>query len=188
MTWEPLSMEVFEDAIPRARAGHCSVNIHTRLYVWSGRDGYRKAWNNQVSQRNRLLFHCVWDGYKEEMICDTALPQHQMSGWVGGTFKGLKNWKIGRKEVMKSVSRLGINCWEQVINLKLKEARMWNVKKVWKTCDILLMALKRFWCFVQKLLANVVWRLNHVLNVSSISSCYDTVSVCNILLRPLSCR
>ncbi|PIK62823.1 putative host cell factor 1 isoform X2 [Apostichopus japonicus] len=48
MTWEPLSMEVFEDAIPRARAGHCSVNIHTRLYVWSGRDGYRKAWNNQV--------------------------------------------------------------------------------------------------------------------------------------------
>lgn len=22
--------------------------IHTRLYIWSGRDGYRKAWNNQV--------------------------------------------------------------------------------------------------------------------------------------------
>ena len=41
-------MEVFEDAIPRARAGHCSVAIHSRLYVWSGRDGYRKAWNNQV--------------------------------------------------------------------------------------------------------------------------------------------
>ena len=48
MTWEPLAMEVFEDALPRARAGHCSVAIHTRLYVWSGRDGYRKAWNNQV--------------------------------------------------------------------------------------------------------------------------------------------
>ncbi|XP_071495473.1 host cell factor 1-like [Diadema antillarum] len=47
-TWEPLAMEVFEDAIPRARAGHCSVAIHTRLFVWSGRDGYRKAWNNQV--------------------------------------------------------------------------------------------------------------------------------------------
>ena len=41
-------MEVFEDAIPRARAGHCAVAIHSRLYVWSGRDGYRKAWNNQV--------------------------------------------------------------------------------------------------------------------------------------------
>lgn len=28
--------------------GHCAVAIHTRLYIWSGRDGYRKAWNNQV--------------------------------------------------------------------------------------------------------------------------------------------
>lgn len=41
-------MEVFEDALPRARAGHCAVAIHSRLYIWSGRDGYRKAWNNQV--------------------------------------------------------------------------------------------------------------------------------------------
>lgn len=42
-------MEVFEDAVPRARAGHCAVSINNRLYIWSGRDGYRKAWNNQVS-------------------------------------------------------------------------------------------------------------------------------------------
>lgn len=48
MTWEPMAMEVFEDAVPRARAGHCSVAINSRLYIWSGRDGYRKAWNNQV--------------------------------------------------------------------------------------------------------------------------------------------
>ena len=41
-------MEAFEDAIPRARAGHCAVTIHSRMYIWSGRDGYRKAWNNQV--------------------------------------------------------------------------------------------------------------------------------------------
>uniref|UniRef100_A0A8C4QNQ1 Host cell factor Kelch-repeats domain-containing protein n=1 Tax=Eptatretus burgeri TaxID=7764 RepID=A0A8C4QNQ1_EPTBU len=47
-TWESLSMELFEDSVPRARAGHCAVAIHTRLYIWSGRDGYRKAWNNQV--------------------------------------------------------------------------------------------------------------------------------------------
>jgi hypothetical protein len=33
---------------PRARAGHSAVEINTRLFVWSGRDGYRKAWNNQV--------------------------------------------------------------------------------------------------------------------------------------------
>ena len=47
-------MEVFEDALPRARAGHCAVAIHSRLYIWSGRDGYRKAWNNQVRCRTSL--------------------------------------------------------------------------------------------------------------------------------------
>uniref|UniRef100_A0A672SYC9 Host cell factor 1 n=1 Tax=Sinocyclocheilus grahami TaxID=75366 RepID=A0A672SYC9_SINGR len=41
-------MDTLEDNIPRARAGHCAVSINNRLYVWSGRDGYRKAWNNQV--------------------------------------------------------------------------------------------------------------------------------------------
>uniref|UniRef100_A0A8C1RGY9 Host cell factor 1 n=1 Tax=Cyprinus carpio TaxID=7962 RepID=A0A8C1RGY9_CYPCA len=40
-------MDTLEDSIPRARAGHCAVAINNRLYVWSGRDGYRKAWNNQ---------------------------------------------------------------------------------------------------------------------------------------------
>ena len=48
LMWEPLALEVFEDNVPRARAGHSSVDINSRLYVWSGRDGYRKAWNNQV--------------------------------------------------------------------------------------------------------------------------------------------
>ena len=33
------------------RAGHCAVAIHSRLWIWSGRDGYRKAWNNQVSDK-----------------------------------------------------------------------------------------------------------------------------------------
>ncbi|XP_069785357.1 host cell factor 1-like isoform X2 [Narcine bancroftii] len=48
MTWEPVVMETQEDNLPRARAGHCSVAVNSRLYIWSGRDGYRKAWNNQV--------------------------------------------------------------------------------------------------------------------------------------------
>jgi host cell factor len=48
MTWEELNLETDEENIPRARAGHCAVGIHSRLYIWSGRDGYRKAWNNQV--------------------------------------------------------------------------------------------------------------------------------------------
>ncbi|CAK8697805.1 unnamed protein product [Clavelina lepadiformis] len=46
--WENLGVEVFDESSPRARAGHSSVNINSRLYLWSGRDGYRKAWNNQV--------------------------------------------------------------------------------------------------------------------------------------------
>ncbi|XP_044538876.1 host cell factor 1-like [Gracilinanus agilis] len=48
MAWETVLMDMLEDNIPRARAGHCAVAINTRLYIWSGRDGYRKAWNNQV--------------------------------------------------------------------------------------------------------------------------------------------
>lgn len=48
LSWEPLVVENFDDNLPRARAGHSAVEINARLYVWSGRDGYRKAWNNQV--------------------------------------------------------------------------------------------------------------------------------------------
>ncbi|XP_046485878.1 host cell factor 1 isoform X1 [Neodiprion pinetum] len=48
LTWEQLTVDSLEENVPRARAGHCAVAVHSRLYVWSGRDGYRKAWNNQV--------------------------------------------------------------------------------------------------------------------------------------------
>uniref|UniRef100_A0A671S8C3 Host cell factor 2-like n=1 Tax=Sinocyclocheilus anshuiensis TaxID=1608454 RepID=A0A671S8C3_9TELE len=33
---------------PKARAGHSAVTVGTRLYVWSGRDGYKKYNNYQV--------------------------------------------------------------------------------------------------------------------------------------------
>uniref|UniRef100_A0A5S6QXK1 Fibronectin type-III domain-containing protein n=1 Tax=Trichuris muris TaxID=70415 RepID=A0A5S6QXK1_TRIMR len=46
--WESLMMECFDEFVPRARAGHSAVAINSRLFIWSGRDGYRKAWNNQV--------------------------------------------------------------------------------------------------------------------------------------------
>lgn len=46
--WEPVTCELSEESMPRSRAGHCAVAINSRLYIWSGRDGYRKAWNNQV--------------------------------------------------------------------------------------------------------------------------------------------
>ncbi|TNM86524.1 hypothetical protein fugu_006754 [Takifugu bimaculatus] len=48
LCWETVLMDSLEENVPRARAGHCSVAINSRLYIWSGRDGYRKAWNNQV--------------------------------------------------------------------------------------------------------------------------------------------
>ncbi|XP_063384765.1 host cell factor 1 [Cydia fagiglandana] len=48
MTWDNIALDKFEDCVPRARAGHSAVAIQTRLYIWSGRDGYRKTWNNQI--------------------------------------------------------------------------------------------------------------------------------------------
>ena len=42
LTWEQLTVDSLEENVPRARAGHCAVGVHSRLYVWSGRDGYRK--------------------------------------------------------------------------------------------------------------------------------------------------
>uniref|UniRef100_G1KS35 Host cell factor C2 n=1 Tax=Anolis carolinensis TaxID=28377 RepID=G1KS35_ANOCA len=51
MEWIGLISDCQEDKnnlLPGPRAGHCAVVVGTRLYVWSGRDGYRKAWNNQV--------------------------------------------------------------------------------------------------------------------------------------------
>ncbi|KAM6221797.1 host cell factor 2 [Rhynchocyon petersi] len=42
------SQEDKKNSRPRPRAGHCAVAIGTRLYFWSGRDGYKKALNSQV--------------------------------------------------------------------------------------------------------------------------------------------
>lgn len=79
MSWEPLSMEVYEDQVPRARAGHSSVVILTRLYIWSGRDGYRKAWSNQVREHlivfydwiidsGQILWYLIWTLHFQNVI------------------------------------------------------------------------------------------------------------------------
>ena len=70
-TWETPSLEVLEDAVPRARAGHCAVNIHNRLWIWSGRDGYRKAWNNQVC-RTYLYILNVYVENASIKLCKTV--------------------------------------------------------------------------------------------------------------------
>ncbi|XP_018585411.2 host cell factor 2 isoform X1 [Scleropages formosus] len=52
MTWQSLGPDQQQDdgkaSGPRARAGHCAATTGSRLYIWSGRDGYRKSWNCQV--------------------------------------------------------------------------------------------------------------------------------------------
>ncbi|XP_061085982.1 host cell factor 2 isoform X1 [Conger conger] len=52
MQWQALSPERQQEegkaCGPRARAGHCTASIGSRIYLWSGRDGYRKSWNYQV--------------------------------------------------------------------------------------------------------------------------------------------
>ena len=53
-SWELLGQECLDESVPRARAGHCAVTVNTRMYIWSGRDGYRKAWNNQVRRKTKL--------------------------------------------------------------------------------------------------------------------------------------
>lgn len=69
-------MDSLEENLPRARAGHCSVAINSRLYIWSGRDGYRKAWNNQVCCKD------LW--YLETGNVVVIQQMHHVSGCVSG--------------------------------------------------------------------------------------------------------
>lgn len=69
LQWESIGTEVFEDNLPRARAGHSAVQINNRLFIWSGRDGYRKAWNNQV---------CCKDLWYLETECPVAPSKVQL--------------------------------------------------------------------------------------------------------------
>lgn len=47
---------------PRARAGHCSTAVGSRLYIWSGRDGYRKSWDYQVCCKDLWYLETGEDG------------------------------------------------------------------------------------------------------------------------------
>ena len=54
LEWQYVSSET-EDGAPEPRAGHCAVAISTRLYIWSGRDGYKKAAN-----KNQICYNDLW--------------------------------------------------------------------------------------------------------------------------------
>ncbi|PIC35583.1 hypothetical protein B9Z55_014896 [Caenorhabditis nigoni] len=51
--WIPLQHYCSDpETMPRGRAGHCAAAMGDRMFIWSGRDGYRKAWSNQVCCRD----------------------------------------------------------------------------------------------------------------------------------------
>jgi len=47
LSWQNANLNA-DDYKPMCRAGHCAVEIHKRLWIWSGRDGYRNQWKDQV--------------------------------------------------------------------------------------------------------------------------------------------
>ena len=51
-TWEPAPEFGGEGDAPCPRAGHAAAVVGTRIYIWSGRDGYKKVWNSQVHTHN----------------------------------------------------------------------------------------------------------------------------------------
>ena len=51
-------VEEQEDALG-PRAGACAAVVGTRMYVWSGRDGYKKVWNNQVYMKSNYQHSVV---------------------------------------------------------------------------------------------------------------------------------
>ncbi|CAF5177530.1 unnamed protein product, partial [Rotaria magnacalcarata] len=66
-TWELLGQECLDENVPRARAGHCATSVNTRMYIWSGRDGYRKAWNNQVCCKDLWCLETASPGEPEKV-------------------------------------------------------------------------------------------------------------------------
>ena len=48
--WESYNYEK-EDVVPEPRAGHCAAMVHNRMYIWSGRDGYKKPLETSDGRR-----------------------------------------------------------------------------------------------------------------------------------------
>ncbi|EGT59834.1 CBN-HCF-1 protein [Caenorhabditis brenneri] len=58
--WVPLCQYNTEEGSgPRGRSGHCAAVVGNRMYIWSGRDGYRKAWSNQVCCRDLWILETL---------------------------------------------------------------------------------------------------------------------------------
>ncbi|KAH8252410.1 hypothetical protein KR038_009601, partial [Drosophila bunnanda] len=86
MTWDNVTLDTVEDNVPRARAGHCAVGIQSRLYVWSGRDGYRKAWNNQVCCKDLWYLEVTKPLYAVKVALVRASTHALELSWTATTF------------------------------------------------------------------------------------------------------
>ncbi|XP_067933331.1 host cell factor 2-like, partial [Watersipora subatra] len=60
--WEEVSLGMNDDCCPQPRAGHCAASVYSRIYIWSGRDGYKQINNDQVC-------------FKDLWCLETAKPQ-----------------------------------------------------------------------------------------------------------------
>ncbi|XP_034670555.1 host cell factor isoform X2 [Drosophila subobscura] len=86
MTWDNVTLDTVEENVPRARAGHCAVGIQSRLYVWSGRDGYRKAWNNQVCCKDLWYLEVAKPLYAVKVALVRASTHALELSWTATTF------------------------------------------------------------------------------------------------------
>ncbi|KAH8316207.1 hypothetical protein KR067_002171 [Drosophila pandora] len=86
MAWDNITLDTIEENVPRARAGHCAVGIQSRLYVWSGRDGYRKAWNNQVCCKDLWYLEVTKPLYAVKVALVRASTHALELSWSATTF------------------------------------------------------------------------------------------------------
>ncbi|KAG5877102.1 hypothetical protein JTB14_002412 [Gonioctena quinquepunctata] len=84
MNWDELNIHAESEAnLPCARAGHCAVGISTRLYIWSGRDGYRKAWKNQVCCKDLWYLEVDKPSAPSRVSLVKAATQSLEVNWTG---------------------------------------------------------------------------------------------------------
>ncbi|XP_030379482.1 host cell factor isoform X2 [Scaptodrosophila lebanonensis] len=116
MTWENVTLDTLEENVPRARAGHCAVGIQSRLYVWSGRDGYRKAWNNQVCCKDLWYLEVTKPLYAVKVALVRASTHALELSWTATTFAAAYVLQIQKIEPPPPAGTKQGSCQNQLPN------------------------------------------------------------------------
>ena len=92
-----LELEESHPGGPKPRAGHCSTAIGSRMYIWSGRDGYRKSWSYQVCCKDLWYLETgEWLAGRGQAVLDMPSPSRTQRmvfmgcSWRGGTMKNVE--------------------------------------------------------------------------------------------------